>query len=370
VSGFELEILAIAGLAAAACALPGCFLLLRRLSLMSDAISHAILLGIAVAFVVAGRLESPLLILGAALTGVLTVALTELLVRSQRVREDAALGLVFPLLFSLGVILISRYASSVHLDTDAVLLGELAFAPFNRLQFGGQDLGPLALWVMGAILLVNLSLVLLFYKELKLSTFDPALAAALGFSPVLLGYGLTTSVSLTCVGAFDAVGSILVVALMIAPPASAYLLTDRLSVMLPLSAGYGIAAAIGGYFLAAWQDVSIAGCMAVMCGLLFMLTLLLAPQRGVLAKLVLRQAQRWDFAGRLLCIHLLQHEGTAEESSESAVLHMGEGLRWDAHFAGEAIAHAIDAGLVERRGELLALTELGRETARETLVRS
>ncbi len=366
----QVEIILIACATAVACALPGCFLVLRRLSLMSDAISHAILLGIVSGFLLAGRLDSPLLIIGAALTGVLTVGLTQSLVQTRRVKEDAAIGLVFPLLFSLGVILISRFAEQVHLDTDAVLLGELAFAPFNRWQPGGHDLGPVSLWVMGGILALNLLLTVLFFKELKLSTFDAGLAAALGFSPGLLAYGLMTMVSLTSVGAFDAVGSILVVALMIGPPAAAYLMTDRLERMLLYSAVIGCLAAIFGYWLAHLLDSSIAGCMAMMCGVLFLLALLLAPQHGLLARLALRQQQRWDFAGRVLCIHLLQHEGTPAELSESAVRHMGEGLNWSARFAAEALSHAQDAGLLLRNGELLELTELGRESAREALGRS
>ena len=213
----QIEIQIIAAVVAVACALPGVFLVLRRMALMSDAISHAILLGIVLAFFVTEDLASPLLIVAAAITGVITVALVELLHGTGLVREDAAIGIVFPALFSGGVILISRYAGSVHLDTDAVLLGELAFAPFERLSVLGYSL-PKSLWVMGGILLINLIFITLFYKELKLATFDAGLAAALGFSPVLVHYGLMTLVSVTAVGAFDAVGSILVVALMIAPP--------------------------------------------------------------------------------------------------------------------------------------------------------
>ena len=123
----------------------------------------------------------------------------------------------------------------MHLDTDAVLLGELAFAPFDRVVVVGMDIGPRALYLMGGILVLNLLFIAVFYKELKLATFDAGLAAALGFVPVVIHYGLMGLVSITAVGAFDAVGSILVVALMIAPPATAYLLTDRLSRLIGLS---------------------------------------------------------------------------------------------------------------------------------------
>ena len=151
----QLEIQLVAVVVAVACAIPGVFLVLRRMALMSDAISHTVLLGIVLAFFVHADLGSPLLAVGAALIGLLTVVLVELLRRTELVREDAAIGLVFPLLFSVAVILISRYAGDVHLDTDAVLLGELAFAPFNRFEFGGYDFGPQALIVMAGVLAGN-----------------------------------------------------------------------------------------------------------------------------------------------------------------------------------------------------------------------
>jgi len=163
-SGPQIDIQLIAAVTAAACALPGVFLVLRRMAMMSDAISHSILLGIVIGFFVVESTTSPLLIFFAAAVGLLTVVLVESLQRTGLVREDAAIGIVFPLLFSIGVILISKYASNVHLDLDAVLLGELAFAPFDRLQVSGWDLGPKGLWVMGTILALNLALVVAFFK--------------------------------------------------------------------------------------------------------------------------------------------------------------------------------------------------------------
>jgi len=280
----ELEIVLIGVVTAVAAALPGTYLVLRRTALVSDAISHAILPGIVVAFFFTQDLNSPLLLLAAAATGVLAVVLIELLIRSRLVPEDASIGLVFPALFSIGVILISRYAGGVHLDTDSVLLGELAFAPFDRLLVGGVDLGPRALWTMGAILILNLVVIGLAWKELKLATVDAGLATLLGFSPALIHYSLMTLVSITAVGAFDAVGSILVVALMIAPPATAYLVVDRFAPMLWLGAVVAAVSAVLGYGVAFLLDVSIAGSMAGACGLLFLIAFLFAPRRGLLAQ--------------------------------------------------------------------------------------
>jgi manganese/zinc/iron transport system permease protein len=364
----QIEIQLIAAIVAVACALPGVFLVLRRMALMSDAISHAILVGIVLAFFATASLTSPLLIAGAALTGVITVSLVELLNRTKLVREDAAIGLVFPALFSIGVILISRYAGDVHLDTDAVLLGELAFAPFDRFVILGYDIGPQALWVMGGILLLNVVFILSFYKELKLATFDTGLAAALGFSPVLIHYVLMSLVSVTAVGAFDAVGSVLVVALMIAPPAAAYLLTDSLARMLWLSALIGVASAIAGYWLAHGLDTSIAGAMATMTGVFFGLAFLLAPERGLVAGARRRARQRWEFAQTMLAIHLFNHEALPEAARENRVEHLNEHLRWDPKFAAQVVRQAERQGLLVGREGALALTDRGRQAARQAIV--
>jgi manganese/zinc/iron transport system permease protein len=364
----QVEIQLIAAVVAAACALPGVFLVLRRLALLSDAISHTILLGIVLAFFVVRDLGSPLLFLAAALTGVVTVSLVELLNRTRLVREDAAIGLVFPAFFSVGIILVSRYAGNVHLDADAVLLGELAMAPFHRLRWQGADLGPQALVVMSAILVLNAAFIGLFYKELKLATFDAGLAAALGFAPGVLHYALVLLVSVTAVGAFDAVGSILVVALMIAPPAAAYLVTDRLSRMLAWSVAFGVAGALGGYWLAHFLDANIAGSMATMCGVLFGLTFLFAPERGLVAGARRRRRQRWQFARTMLAIHLLHHEGRPEAEEESRVDHLHQHLRWPPAFTARVVRSAERLGLVERTDGRLRLTDEGGQLARQALV--
>ncbi len=364
-----IEIQWIAAVVAVACALPGVFLVLRRMAMMSDAISHAILLGIVLAFFVTSDLTSPLLILAAAATGVLTVSLVELLNRTRLIREDAAIGITFPALFSVGVILIARYAGDVHLDTDTVLLGELALAPFNRFEFFGRDLGPRALWVMSSILILNVLFIAIFYKELKLVTFDASLAATLGFSPALIHYGLMTLVSITLVGAFDAVGSILVVALMIAPPVTAYLLTNRLSRMIGLSGLIGVASAVAGYWFAHHHDASIAGSMGLMTGVFFALAFLFAPNRGIVAIARRRASQRWEFAQTMLAIHLFSHEGLPEAEREAHVNHLSSHLHWDPEFAQQVVRNAERHGFIRNQAGQLDLTEQGREMAQLALVK-
>ena len=364
----ELEIQLLAVVVAAACALPGAFLVLRKMAMMSDAISHAILPGIVVAFFWTHDLNSPLLILAAAATGVLTAMLVELLISTQRVREDAAIGLVFPVLFSVGVLLIARYAGDVHLDTDAVLLGEPAFAPFDRLVVAGRDIGPRALYATGAAGLANAVFIALFYKELKIATFDAGLAATLGFAPTLIHYGLMTLVSLTAVAAFDAVGSILVVALMVAPSAAACLLTDRLRTMILWSVALGVVSALAGFQAARLFDVSIAGAMAAAAGAIFAMVWLAAPRYGVLAGRRRRRRQKWEFAEKMLAIHLFNHEGLPEADIEHRVGHLEEHLSWERDFAQRVVRRAQSNGLVRRAGDdMLALTPKGRKAASEAI---
>ncbi|TYQ14921.1 UNVERIFIED_CONTAM: manganese/zinc/iron transport system permease protein [Acetivibrio alkalicellulosi] len=265
----QMEILILAILTSLTCTLCGTFLVLRKMAMMSDAISHSILAGIAVAYLYTKNIHSPLLIIGATITGLLTVALVEVLKNTNLVSEDSAIGLIFTALFSIGIIIISKYAHNVHLDTDAVLLGEIAFAPFRRLNIGNIDFGPKAFYIIGSILILNILFISLFYKELKISTFDPALAFALGITPGIVHYGLMGVVSITAIGAFDTVGSILVVALMTVPPLTAYLLTNKLKHMILVSGILGILTGVIGYHVASLLDVSISGSMASVAGLIF-----------------------------------------------------------------------------------------------------
>lgn len=276
-SSIEIQIIAI--IVAVACALPGNFLILRKMSMMSDCITHTILFGIVLAFFIVQDLSSPLLMLGATAMGLFTVWLTELFIKTNLLAKDSAIGLVFPFLFSLAIILISKYASSVHLDTDAVLLGELAFTPFERMVIFGIDIGAKSIYTCGLILIINVLFINIFYKELKLATFDPLLAACLGFSPNIIHYALMTSVSITAVGAFESVGSILVVAFMIVPASTAYLLTDKLSIMIFLSVIFSSFSAIIGFQVAYFFDFSIAGSMAVVVGIIFLLTFILTKNK-------------------------------------------------------------------------------------------
>lgn len=264
-----LEIQMIAIIVAVSCAVPGVFLVLRKMAMISDAITHTILLGIVIAYFIIKDLQSPFLMVGATVMGIVTVGLIEMVMRVKLVKEDAAIGLVFPFLFSIGIIFISKYAQDVHLDTDSVLLGELAFAPFNRMVVYGVDIGPSLMYSCAGVLLLNVVLVYCFYPQLKVVTFDAILATTMGIAPIFIHYLLMAMVSLTAVSAFDAVGSVLVISFMIGPANTAYLIAKEVNGMLILSVIFAIASAVIGFQVAYFWDVSIAGSMAVVVGVLF-----------------------------------------------------------------------------------------------------
>lgn len=351
----QIEIQIIAAVVAMACAIPGVFLVLRKMALISDAISHSILPGIVIGFFITQDLNSPWLILLAALVGVLTVVLVEYIQKTGMVKEDTAIGLVFPALFSIGVIMISKNAGDVHLDVDAVLLGELAFAPFDRMEVAGSDWGPKSLWVMGGILIVIISLLLLFFKELKVSTFDAGLSSAIGISPVVIHYGLMSVSSITVVGAFDAVGAILVVALMIAPAATAYLLTEDLKKMIGLSLIFGVLAAISGYWFANWLDASISGSIATTLGLIFLIVYLLAPKKGLISVLYRQKQQQLEVSLITFLLHLNRHD----EKRERHINHLREHIDWHEVRARKVLDLAQKNNLVEIKDDIVFLTEKG-----------
>lgn len=354
-----LEIQIIAALVSMACSLPGCFLVLTKQSMMSDSISHSILLGIVLGFFLTGDLRSPLLIFGAALAGLLTVWLTQLL--SRPLANDSAMGLVFPFLFSVAVILISRFAGSVHLDTDSVLLGELAFAPFDRLIVSGVDLGAKAMYSSVLLLLINLIFILLFFSRLQLAAFDPLLAAVLGLSPAATHYALMSLLSLTAVGSFEAVGSVLVVALMVGPPVTAYFLTDSLRHMLTLSTAIAAFCGLAGSSLAFLLDVSIAGSIALTVGLLFALAFVFSHDRGLLSSMLKIRRQRLELSLCSLLMHVMARPPAV--AIESAARE----LSWSMKRTDRSVSLLVKRGHMKRIGDMLVITDEGMESLESTV---
>jgi manganese/zinc/iron transport system permease protein len=354
---------ALVGIAAS---LVGTFLVLRGNSMLSDAISHSIVFGIVVVWLITHRESGPVQLVGAALTGVLTVFLSELLASTRRVKNDAAIGLVFPVLFSIGVLLLNLYARDVHVDQHTVLLGEIGFVWLDTVDIGPYRV-PQALLSIGAMTLVNLLFVGLLYKELKLATFDTALAKALGFAPGVLFYALLMLTSATAVASFDAVGAILFIAFVIVPPSAAYLLTDRLSLMLAYGVAISIASSVAGYYLAMAWNVSIGGMMAVMTGVFLTLAFLMGPRYGLVAQELRRRGQRLANESRMLAVHLYNHEGEANQGEENVARALRDHLRWGEAKARQVVLRSLDHGLIICEGDRLRLTPKGRALAREIL---
>lgn len=280
-------------LVAVGCGWIGCYLILQGMALVGDAISHTVLLGIVIAVLLTGQVTGIAVFIGAVLTGVVTVALIEFLHRGSRVREDAATGIVFTSLFALGVVTLSVFAGRAHIDTQHVLYGSLELiAGGDRSLLAGVSI-PNAVAQMALVVLCLLALLVLFYKELLIVSFDAQLADAMGLHSAWVRYALMGVLSVTIVGAFNAVGAILVVAMLIAPAATAYLLTDRLPVMLVLSSLVGVVASLVGYHVAYWLAVSAAGAMVCIACILFGLAFLFSPRQGVVALALRRVRLRW-----------------------------------------------------------------------------
>lgn len=287
----DLYIIVTASLVASSCALLGCFLILRRMAMVGDAISHAVLPGIVLAFLFSGSRDSVTMLIGAGLIGVFTTFLIEFFHKKARLQTDAAIGVTFTWLFAVGVVLISIFAGKVDLDQDCVLYGEIAYVPLDLIiSPSGVNLGPKAIYVMGGVLTLILIFIVTGYKELFLTTFDPAYASAIGISTSLWHYLLMSAVSVTTVSSFESVGAILVVALLIAPAATAYLLTDNFKWMLVLACLAGILASLSGYYLAVALDGSIAGAIAAMSGIIFGLTMIFSPVHGLFFRKVRQMA--------------------------------------------------------------------------------
>ncbi len=283
VSYDDITILITGSLIAISCALLGSFLMLRKMALAGDAIAHAVLPGIVIAFLISGSRSSPFMIAGAATLGLFTTFTIEMLQKKARLQTDASIGLTFTFLFATGVILLSMLAGKVDLDQDCVLYGELAYVPLDVwITPSGNVLGPRALYITVVLLTMLVTLLVIYWRPLLLTTFDPAYATALGVNTAFYHYLLMGSVSVTTVVSFELVGAILVVALLIAPAATAYLLTDNFKKLLLIACITGVLAVTGGYYLAASADASIAGAIAMVNGIIFSLAFLCSPRYGLL----------------------------------------------------------------------------------------
>lgn len=348
-------------LVAAACGWIGCYLILQGMALVGDAISHTVLLGIVVAFLLTGQVAGPAMFIGAAVTGLMTAILIETLHSTSRIKEDAAIGIVFTSLFALGVVLLSVFAGRAHIDTQHVLYGNLEVVASEPAYSIGRMTLPLPVWQMTLAAALVLGLIIAFYKELLVVSFDPQLAASLGMRPRLVRYGMMAVLSVTVVGAFNSVGAILVVAMLIAPAATAYLLTQRLAVMFVLSALTGGVSAVVGYHLSYWLEVSAAGAVVSVACVLFALAFLFAPGQGVLALAVRRLRLRMRMNQENVVRQILKLSGGRTDSAVNAdQLALEIGAR--AFFFRQAVRSLKHRGWIESPSHAsasLRLTERG-----------
>lgn len=365
-------------LSAMACALPGNFLVLRKMSMMGDAISHAVLPGLAIAFLFTGSRSDIAMFLGAAIVGLLTALFTQWVNHFGKVEESASMGVVFTTLFAIGLVIIVRAADHVDLDPGCVLYGAIELVPLDTVRIYGFTV-PRVVVVLSAVLLLNLLFATIFFKELRITSFDPNLAMTLGINAHVMHYAIMSIVAVTTVACFESVGSILVIAMLIVPPATAHLLTDRLFLMVPISAVIAALCAVAGHVLAivgpGWigfgdRSTNTAGMMAVVAGFIFMVTLLAAPRHGVLSKWLHQRSLglsilREDILGLL---YRLEEHDPRQTVVAPRVLREALGLGPVAR--GLAMGRLRRDGLVRRQGgQQYEITDAGRARARN-LVRS
>jgi manganese/zinc/iron transport system permease protein len=284
---------------ALSCALLGNFLLVRRLTMMGDAISHAVLPGIAIAYLATGSRDIAPIFFGAAVAGFVTALVTQFISHAGRVEESASMGVVFTAMFALGLVIMVKAADNVDLDPSCVLYGALELTPLDTVSVAGIDI-PRAFLICVAALSLNACAIGLMYKEFLIGAFDPMLAASQGFCPRLMHHVLMILTAITAVASFEAVGSILVVAMFVAPAAAARLVTHRMPTMIACSLVIAAASAalghVGAIVVPNWfgfRETSSAGMMAVAAGVLFGCALLFAPEQGLISQAVRRFALRY-----------------------------------------------------------------------------
>jgi manganese/zinc/iron transport system permease protein len=371
-------IVAIGALAAVACAIPGVFLVVRREAMLADAISHAALPGIAGAFLMSGTRDPLWMFLGAVVAGLVVALGARAIAALGRIEPGAALGIAFTTLFALGLVAIVQVADRVDLDPSCVLFGSLELAPLDSVRLAGVDL-PRAAVVLVAVVLLNAALAAAFWKELTTTAFDPALAKALGLRPRMIECLVLSMAAATCVAAFEAVGSILIVAMFVIPAASARLVTHRLVGMIVAAMGFGVAGAMLGHWMATsaaptllpeGRDASTAGAIAAALGVMFALAALLSPQRGAIRRvldraILARRTLREDALGLLWRLEEDRHT-TDERGLAALLVREADGCP---RTAARAIRRLVREQLLQVGQGGVRLTDAGRRAGAE-LVRS
>jgi manganese/zinc/iron transport system permease protein len=339
----------------------GAFAVLRRQSLLGDAISHAALPGVALAFLITGSKEPLVLALGAIAAGWLATVLVLQVTGNTRIKPDAALGIALAVFFGFGLLLltfIQRMPNAGKAGLDKFLFGQAA-------TLVGRDLVTMA--VLGGAALV---FVMIFWKEFKLLTFDPEFGASLGYPVRGMEILLITLMVVAIVVGIQTVGVVLMSAMLVAPASAARQWTEKFHVMVPLAGVFGALVGLLGAITSSLiprlpTGPVIVGYMSVVV----LISLLIAPRRGLIARARQRERQKWQFAQEALAVHLLQHEVQPDAAFEAEIGHAGKHMRWPPRFAESVVGRAADGKLLTRTGDHLALTDKGRESARRAMER-
>ncbi|MFY0644160.1 MAG: metal ABC transporter permease [Bacteroidia bacterium] len=266
---YDFYVILTASLVAINCALMGSFLIMRKMVMIGDAISHAVLPGIFIAYVISGSAANLPILIGASISGIVVSIMIEWFTKKVRLQNDASIGISYTFLFAIGVILISKYGQNVDIDQQCVLYGELEHVGLSLKPFIWGSYLPHQAMIVGSVSIILIAAVVLGFKGLFVTTFDPGFAVSTGVAVGFWHYFLMSGVSLTTVVSFESVGAILVISFLAGPPAIAYLLTEKLKHMIVYACAIGIICSVLGYYLAKYLDVSVAGAIATTIGVVF-----------------------------------------------------------------------------------------------------
>lgn len=331
----------------------GCLVVLKRMAFLGDALSHAMIAGVAGGYLVMKLLfgaeaHAPGMLLGSLIAAIATVALISFVSRISRVKEDTAIGIMYTGIFALGVVVVSIFRHYIHIDLMHFIMGDI-------LGVADSDL-----WVSAFVAATVLTILILFFRHFQLATFDPIMAASIGLPVLLIDYVLTTCVSLVVVSAVSMVGVILVVGLLITPAATAYLLCDRLDRMMWLSALFGVTSVVGGLYLCVWLDSAGGGAIMLFCTLQFLVVLAVAPKYGLFARwLRLRNLVPQQVIEDILTT-ILRYKKTTPLEIVQQYVHSGKEIT-------KALQRMTQDGLIIDKDNGYSLTKNGEKEANKVL---
>ena len=361
---FDFEIILTLFFIGISCALLGNFLILRQVSLIVDAIAHSVLLGVVLMFFIVKDLDSIWLIAGVTITSFITIFLIELLIKQKGISKDIAIAVTFPFFLSLAILLITKYAYNIHLDIDKVLIGEVGFIPFQRLELFNQDYGPYLLWINAINCLVISLFIFIYYRKLKLTIFDKTLAHSHNISPQVVYYSLMFFTCITIVIAFETIGMFLALAFIIIPPTIGYFFSKRLINMIIISLVVSVISCFYGYRLSHIFDTNIASTITLLLALIFVIGFFLFSKQVGFYNLFYNYKKKHSLCCKLLLVHLLEHRGKDEYFQEATLKNMEKHMKWTLFFSKKVVFYGIQKGWLKKSQELLYLTELGTEKAK------